>query len=107
MENIALNTNFSYTNSPDLLFNSYYDSSYNDSNLSFDSCHGSLYDSSNPILDFSYGFSNLFFENHKVDNETQIRNESINIIDYNMGNYQEENSEYYCYLLIILICYII
>ncbi|PKC03316.1 hypothetical protein RhiirA5_423940 [Rhizophagus irregularis] len=120
MENIVLNTNFSYNNlydSSDPLFNSYYDSSYNDSDLLSNSHHNSSVDTFNPLFNFLYDFSDLFLENDEIANEIQIgneslvdflkdhmkdrqkdRNESINIIRNHLENYHYEeeydNSEY-------------
>jgi|SRR5688572_7415069 len=98
MENIVPSTNFSHNslyNNSDMLFNSYYDSSYNDSDLlQFNTYHNSLYNSSDLILDFSHGFSDLFLENHDIYNETQIGDEVIE--DYLKDHQVEEydDSEY-------------
>ncbi|CAB4481898.1 unnamed protein product [Rhizophagus irregularis] len=102
-----------YNDNSDLLFNAYYNSSYNDSDQSFNSYHNSLYDSFNPMLDFSYDFSDLFLENHEKDNRIQIENECmvknhqkennsnvqivnksmIDIIDYQSDHQEENNNE--------------
>jgi hypothetical protein len=71
MENI-LNTNFSYN--PDLLFNSYYDTSYSGSDL----LNGYQYESPDlPIFEFYgslYDSSDLSLKDHDILNETQIGN---------------------------------
>lgn len=77
-----------YNDNSDLLFNAYYNFSYNDSDQSFNSYHNSLYDSFNLMLDFSYDFSDLFLENYEKDNRIQIENECM------VKNHQKENSEY-------------
>ncbi|GBC40947.2 protein FAR1-RELATED SEQUENCE 5-like [Rhizophagus irregularis DAOM 181602=DAOM 197198] len=102
-----------YNDNSDLLFNAYYNSSYNDSDQSFNSYHNSLYDSFNLMLDFSYDFSDLFLENHEKDNRIQIENECmvknhqkennsnvqivnksmIDIIDYQSDHQEENNNE--------------
>ncbi|CAB4418039.1 unnamed protein product [Rhizophagus irregularis] len=88
MENI-LDPNFSY--SPDMLFNSYYDSSYSGSDL----LNSYQYESPDlPIFEFygsPYDSSDLFLEDHDILNETQIgnvrrmdvsENEDINRYDF-------------------------
>ena len=88
MENI-LDPNFSY--SPDMLFNSYYDSSYSGSDL----LNGYQYESPDlPIFEFygsPYDSSDLFLKDHDTFNETQIgnirridvsENEDINRYDF-------------------------
>ncbi|CAB5358760.1 unnamed protein product [Rhizophagus irregularis] len=71
MENI-LNPNFSY--SPNMLFNSYYDSSYSGSDL----LDGYQYESPDLLIFEFYGFpydsSDLFLEDYDILNETQIGN---------------------------------
>jgi hypothetical protein len=83
MENI-LNTNFSYN--PDLLFNSYYDSSYNDSDQS------NIYQSSDPpIFEFygsAYDSSDLLLEDHDIFNEIQIGNGRMDSIPENEDIYR-------------------
>lgn len=99
MENTVLNTNFSYNNlydSSDPLFNSYYDSSYNDSDLSLNSRHNPSVDTFNPIFNFSYDFSDLFLENDEIANEIQIGNESlVDFLKNHMKDRQKVDSEYY------------
>ncbi|CAB4418496.1 unnamed protein product [Rhizophagus irregularis] len=97
MENIVLNTNFSYNNlydSSDPLFNSYYDSSYNDSDLLSNSRHNSSVDTFNPLFNFSYDFSDLFLENDEIANEIQIGNESlVDFLKDHMKDRQKDNNE--------------
>ncbi|RGB24436.1 hypothetical protein C1646_773117 [Rhizophagus diaphanus] len=97
MKTAILNINFPYDslrNNSDILFNFYYNSSYSGSDLLSNVYHNSLYDSSNLLISDLYDdSSNLFFESHKVYNETQIGN--LEECDENV-NYQEEydSSEY-------------
>ncbi|POG82649.1 hypothetical protein GLOIN_2v1762042 [Rhizophagus irregularis DAOM 181602=DAOM 197198] len=102
-----------YNDNSDLLFNAYYNFSYNDSDQSFNSYHNSLYDSFNLMLNFSYDFSDLFLENNEKDNRIQIEKECmvknhqkennsniqivnksmIDIIDYQSDHQEENNNE--------------
>ncbi|PKY13349.1 hypothetical protein RhiirB3_425171 [Rhizophagus irregularis] len=91
MKTAILNINFPYDSlcdSSDILFNSYYDSSYSGSDLLSNVYYNLLYDSSNLLISDLYDdSSNLFFESHKVYNETQIGN--LEKCDGNV-NHQEE-----------------
>ncbi|PKK75948.1 hypothetical protein RhiirC2_773014 [Rhizophagus irregularis] len=99
MENI-LNPNFFY--SPNMLFNSYYDSPYSSSNL----LNGYQYESSDLLIFEFYGSLydsfDLFLEDHDILNEIQIGNvRKIDVSenkDINRNfNYQEQeydDSEY-------------
>ncbi|RIA88078.1 hypothetical protein C1645_826912 [Glomus cerebriforme] len=87
MENIVPNTNTNFSYTSDLLFNSYYDSSYNDSDLF------TIYQYNSPdlpIFEFygsSYDSSDLFLD-HEIYNETQIGNKRINVLgDENICRY--------------------
>ncbi|RGB23186.1 hypothetical protein C1646_774890 [Rhizophagus diaphanus] len=86
MENIILNTNFSYNN--------LYDSSYNDSDFSLNSRHNSSVDTFNLLFNFSYDFFNLFLENNEIANEIQIENESlVDFLKDHMKDRQKDNNE--------------
>ncbi|RIA87740.1 hypothetical protein C1645_827323 [Glomus cerebriforme] len=80
MENIISNTNTNFFYTSDLLFNSYYDSSYNDSDL-FTIYQYNFPDL--PIFEFyssSYDSSDLSLD-HEIYNETQIENERIDVLE--------------------------
>lgn len=97
MENIVSDINEPLYNNSDLLFNSYYDSSYSDPNLSFNIHHNPLNNSSNPtfelynsshnssfspifeMYDPSHDSSDLFLGDLELY-ETQIGNDMVDVM---------------------------
>ncbi|RIA88242.1 hypothetical protein C1645_826654 [Glomus cerebriforme] len=91
MKNIVSNTNTNFSYTSDLLFNSYYDFSYNNSDLF------TIYQYNSPdlpIFEFygsSYDSSDLFLD-HDIYNKTQIENKRIDVLeDENIYRIHEEN----------------